>query len=120
MSAQQRVPNDTDPASARMRALLDANEATVAEKDPIPTWKAAFDQLFKKSMSSLKTSIDALPDGEGALDTYRRKRLLGEVTTDEVTTDGDPASAEATVADKDPIPPWKAEFDVVFKKARRS
>ena len=66
MSAQQGVPDDADPASAR---------------------KAEFDQLFKQSMSSLKTSIDALPDGEGALDTYRRKRLLDEVTTDEDTTE---------------------------------
>ena len=78
MSAQQGVPDDADPASA---------ETTVADKDPIPPWKAELDVVFKKAMSELKEEIDALPDGEGALDTYRRKRLLDEVTTDEDTTE---------------------------------
>ena len=71
-----------DPASA---------EATVADKAS----KAEFGQLFEKAMSSLKTGIDALPDGteskESLLDRYRRKRAAGHTldTTDEDTSTTD-------------------------------
>ena len=44
----------------------------------------------------------------------------GSGPDNEATMYGHLASAEATVADKDPIPPWKAEFGVVFKQAMSS
>ena len=48
----QKLPDDAEPANA---------EATVADQDPTPPWKAEFEVVFKQAMSSLKQEIDALP-----------------------------------------------------------